>query len=156
MNPQTAGRYFLPYPSAPEQEAFPGLQAPSEQFAGELTEEPDEGPPGTVLYEVRPMVENAVGYPFTLLRYWIDPARSYVNLRYELVRPDGERWIYVKEGLQQTPNGIWYPTVVRWKNRGIERENGEGRADQVSYIYVDFDADLPDSLFMPADRPADD
>lgn len=158
VNSETAGLDFplVPPECVPERVAYPGLQAPSEQFAGELTEEPDEGPPGTVLYEVRPTVENAGGLHLKLLRYWIDPARSYVNLRYEQVGADGEPWIYVKEGLRQTPNGIWYPTVVRWKNQGMERQDGEGRADAVWYLYVDFDAELPDSLFKPADRPADD
>jgi len=158
VNSQTAGSYLPLVPSecVPERVAYPGLLAPSEQFAVELTEAPDEGPPGTVLYEVRPTVENAGGLEMKLVRYWIDPARSCVNLRYEQEGADGERSIYVKEGLQQTPNGLWYPTVVRWKNHGMEQEDGEGRADAVWYLYVDFDAELPDSLFQPADRPADD
>jgi len=157
VDAKTAGHYF-PFAShsVPEQEAYPGLLPPSEQFAVELREEPHDGPPGTVLYQVRPMVENAGGHPWKLYRYWIDPARSYVNLRYELLAPDGEPSICVKEGLQQASNGIWYPTIIRRKNRGMEREGGEGRVDEVWYFYVDFGVKLPDALFKPADRPADD
>ena len=152
----TAGRYF-PFASncVPEKQAYPGLQRPSEQYAVELIEEPTEGPPGTVLYQVEPTVKSAGGDSWKLYRYWIDPARGYVTLRYELVASDGEPSIYVKEGLRQSPNGIWYPTVVRWKNRGMEQEDGEGRADQVWHLYVDFGAELPDALFKPADRPDD-
>ena len=42
---------------------------------------------------------------------------------------------------------MWYATKVRRSFAGRAGQNKPG--DQIYHIYVDFDADLPDSLFEP-------
>ena len=51
------------------------------------------------------------------------------------------------EETARSPQGVWYATKIRRKYR---KPRWEGKpTDQVYHIYVDFDADLPDSLFEP-------
>ncbi len=49
------------------------------------------------------------------------------------------------EETARSPQGVWYATKVR---RKFPRPAGKApQADQVLYIYIDFNADLPDSWF---------
>jgi hypothetical protein len=125
-----------------------GLPLPQGQFDVELIEKPEEGPAGTMLYHVRTNGDPATS-TFTSQRYWIDPSRGYIKLRYEFTRRDGNRSVYENEKLVESPNGFWYPTIVRLKKSSEKNDDGEGRYDQVWLYYVDFNAELPDSLFKP-------
>ena len=50
--------------------------------------------------------------------------------------------------MARSPNGTWYATRIR--NKGGVRVPSEGKVyDQMIDIYVDFNAELPDSLFEP-------
>ena len=71
----------------------------------------------------------------------------------EVVTLDGEEGLIrgtVMEDVIQSPQGDWYPTVVRWLNCNV-RMNGEpidgDAGDDVIHYYYDFDAEMPDSLF---------
>ena len=64
--------------------------------------------------------------------------------------------IYEYDDFRQTPRGVWYPTVSRWKNI-IQSANKNKPAgiefdDQVMYFYLDFTAELPDELFSPGGK----
>jgi hypothetical protein len=124
------------------------LPDPQGQFDVELIEKPEEGPPGTILYHVKTNGDPETS-TFTSRRYWIDPSRGYIKLRYEFTRRDGNRSVYENEKLVESPNGIWYPTIVRFKKGGQKNDDGQERYDQVWLYYVDFNAEVPDSLFKP-------
>jgi len=85
-------------------------------------------------------------------RYWIDPQRDDIVMRMASVVRDGkgvERIISdnIVEETARSPQGIWYATKVRLKNTV---RDGKGKShDQICHIYVDFGAELPDSLFDP-------
>ena len=73
---------------------------------------------------------------------WVDPARSYVSLKYESQTGDRIERV-VNEKFGQTPSGVWYPTLTR-------QEIAAG--DDLRFrrwFFVDFDAALPDELFSP-------
>jgi hypothetical protein len=56
-------------------------------------------------------------------------------------------------GLRQSPRGVWYPTVVRWKTsawpENKDKPSGVEFHDETTYFCLDFSADLPDALFIP-------
>jgi hypothetical protein len=54
----------------------------------------------------------------------------------------------VIEETARSPQGVWYATKIRRKNAATRRDDGKS-FDQVYHIYVDFNADLPDTLFDP-------
>src|SRR5262249_6815388 len=130
-------------------------------YAGELDRAPKEGPADTVLLTARltrPSEPNA----YYRSRYWVDPSRGCVTLRYthdELGGPGGKprpdaagSVTYAMDRLEQSPNGVWYPTRVRFKD-AVRPGPGRGKpVDLVTWFYVDFKAELPDSLFEPRDR----
>jgi hypothetical protein len=51
------------------------------------------------------------------------------------------------EKLDKTPLGLWYPTVMRWKTGRLHTDGKTMIRDQVKQFYLDFKADMPDSLF---------
>jgi len=77
-------------------------------------------------------------------RFWIDPARSFVAMEWEL----GDM-PYIVEELAQSPRGHWYPTRVRRKNAVRSADRATVLGDQIFHFFLDFDAELPDSLFEP-------
>ena len=118
---------------------------------------PAEGPPGCILMSVRHtkkegrVNEKGIGVA-DVSRYWLDPQRDYIVMRWEMVMRDetGKETISSNHTVEETarsPQGIWYATKIRWKN-AVGLANGE-RCDQIYQIYVDFDAELPDALFEP-------
>lgn len=145
----------------PEKFAYPLRGFPYESQEMELDRSSKEGPPDSVLVTVR--ATRFLGeHAYHRCRYWIDPHHSYVTLRFvydDLRGPDGKTLegdegsvTYEMERLEQTPTGVWYPTVARWKNwlRAIPGER-EAR-DKITRFYLDFKTDLPDSLFEPQER----
>jgi hypothetical protein len=144
-----AGHYM------PELYAYPcGISAPYRDNSVELDPSPSVGPAGALLlkYGYRGSMANAI----SSCRYWVDPARSYVTLRYELGEPVGPKAgpgargpdTYVAEGLAQAPSGIWYATVVRRLGAGAPAAT-QKNASTVIRFFVDFKADMPESLFKP-------
>jgi len=85
--------------------------------------------------------------------YWLDPARNYAVVRWDdLYRDDSGKEDDSKgrimEEMAQSPGGNWYVTRFRRTSALRDTETGE-TYDDVTYVYVDFDVDLPDSLFEP-------
>jgi hypothetical protein len=98
---------------------------------------PTEGPPGCILLSVR---EN---------RFWLDPKRDYIVMRWDTVVREGSSLKVIgrneTEEVARSPQGVWYAKRIR---RSFPDRNGKNKpAGDVNYIYVDFDAELPDSLF---------
>lgn len=111
---------------------------------------PRSGPENTILLEVR-QVNGEAGQ-----RFWVDPARSYLVVRREylknhngVLRTDGVLEV-VRSAV--SPQGFWYPTVVRSPDSSVHMETGV-RSDSYTRFYLDFDAELPDKLF-DADKAA--
>ena len=75
-----------------------------------------------------------------LKRWWLDPNRGYVAVRKEVPSLQYD-WEY--DDFRQSPHGVWYPTVVRWKT-----EHGV----QTKHYYLDFGVKLPDELFTRTAR----
>ena len=117
---------------------------------------PKEGPAGTILLRVRrvgqepPRVKNAAGKLLPPVpdayRYWVDPARGHAIVRWAMIggaRPDTT----IIDRMARSPSGVWYATRIRRKD-AIRHSDGT-TSDQVHDIHVDFNVDLPDSLFEP-------
>lgn len=104
-----------------------------------VNEQPEDGPTGTVLLDLRHRGER--------LQYWIDVKREFMvtQHRFSGTQPDSTS-IWTVDDVALSPQGNWYPTVVRGHGASRNLENGD-RADLYTRFYLDFDADIPDSLF---------
>ena len=67
--------------------------------------------------------------------------------RDDIVTRDGQEEVFTGsliEGVTQSPQGYWYPTIVRT----LKTQLLPGKAlDTIKRYYYDFDAPMPDSLF---------
>jgi hypothetical protein len=93
--------------------------------------------------------------------YYIDPAKGYAVVRAELFNlpadtPADPQVSLIRqkirlEGFQQSPHGLWYPTVVS----DITPSQGANQplTTEIRY-HFDFNADLPDSLFAVESEPS--
>jgi hypothetical protein len=144
----------------PDLFAYPHLEIPSQQFEGRLDRAPKQGPADTVLLTAQ-ATRYLGAYSYHQSRYWIDPLRSYVTIQHEFGDLRGplandaammEKETYIMERLEQTPGGVWYPTRVRRKNCAAREPGGKLDLDLVTWFYMDFKAEVPDSLFEPRDR----
>ena len=117
---------------------------------------PTDGPPGCVRLSIRHtseagrINEKGVGMPDGY-RYWLDPQRDFIAIRWEMIVRDAtgqEKVIRVTtEETARSPQGVWYATKIR---RNFPDPIGKEKfGDEVYHLYVNFDADLPDSLFEP-------
>jgi hypothetical protein len=154
------------YYSLPEFVCRPALGIPSQWMEPVIDLNPKEGPPGTILLRVRrsarmpgssAKLPEGVWNPDSY-RYWLDPARDYAAVRWDMLgggEPGKEEITdsTVIEEMARSPQGTWYATRFRRKSSATG-PNGEKIADQVHYFYVQFDVDLPDSLFEPP-KPGD-
>ena len=150
------------YASTPEFACRPPMGIPSQELEAVVDLDPAEGPEGLILLSVQrtgrmprapdPDADKAPAQPHGH-RYWLDPARDYAVIRWDnLYRDDSGGEDYSKgriiEEMAQSPGGNWYVTRLRRKNAVRVVSTGE-TYDDVTYLYVDFDVDLPDSLFEP-------
>jgi hypothetical protein len=138
--------------------AYPTPPIPSALFTGQLDVHPREGPPDTVMLTVRmvPSQGNSPG-AYRWERYWLDPSRSYLVLRTErsLHLPEeaadtqsGPDLVLVAEKMDRSPSGLWYPTLVNEKMRGVDGQVSE----QFYRFALDFKGDFADNVFKPAPR----
>lgn len=100
-----------------------------------LEQQPALGPQGTVLLHI--LIETTVGRNDCY--YWIAPDKDSLVLRYEIhfSGKDHIEWhndTRIVDKLQQSPEGRWYPSVVRY---GRIRKHG----DDLSNELVPFDPD---------------
>jgi hypothetical protein len=70
--------------------------------------------------------------------YWLDPARGHAAVLWESA---GTR--YIIEEMARSPGGVWYATRFRHFAPGPNDE----LIEELFHVYVDFDVELPDSLF---------
>jgi hypothetical protein len=143
--------------SRPEFACRPPLGLPSAHFEPVLDLHPTDGPPGCVLLGVRHtstkgrIDEKGVGIPDGY-RYWLDPKRDYIVVRWAMVQRDatGKEVVTLDNIVEETarsPQGVWYATKIRHKDCNPSR--AAKPIDWIRHIYVDFDVALPDSLFEP-------
>ena len=127
----------------PDFAARPPLGVPNQHMEAVADMDPADGPAGTVLLRVRrsgrvDSAPNADKRPQPdEFRFWIDPAREHLVMRYDMVGHSS----YIVESVAQSPTGHWYPTRVRRSSAGKDRK------DQIVEFYMDFEVNLPDSLF---------
>ena len=122
----------------------------------------ENGPAGSVRVELQlahqdgPLDRRA----FHREEFWLQPRYGYAVVKHvtsdcPAVDEDPLRKekgiIHEYDGFRQTPRGVWYPTVSRWKNASeSENKNKPGGIefhDQLTWFYLDFAAELPDELF---------
>jgi len=132
-----------------------GLGAPDMEPVLEM--HPPDGPPGCVRLSVRHtsqrgrINEKGIGIPDGY-RYWLDPDRDFIVVRTELVVRDaaGQEKVINRETAEETarsPQGVWYASKIR---QSIPDPVGNAKVvGHVKEFYVDFDVNLPDSLFEP-------
>jgi len=150
------------YASIPEFACRPPMGIPSQALETVLDPDSPDGPEGLILLTVHesgrmpsapdPDADKHPPQPYGW-RYRLDPARDYAVVRWDdLYRDDSGREDDSKgriiEEMAQSPGGTWYATQVRRKNALRDTSGGEPY-DDVTYLYVDFDVDLPDSMFEP-------
>ena len=152
------GETFPPeYSMRPEFACRPPMGLGSPDMEPVIDMHPAEGPPGCILLRVRHtstkdrINEKGCGMP-DALRYWLDPQRDYIAMRWDMLTRDekGQEAIFESDTLEETarsPQGVWYATRIR-RTFPSRAKNGDF-ADQVYQLYVDFNADLPDALFEP-------
>ena len=101
-----------------------------------VDENPESGPPGTILYELVQPNDKSV------TRSWIDPNQGYLVVQSE--SGPQELWDYktIVEKAAKSPSGIWYPVRLR----SYSRRQGEIYEDETN-CYVDFESEIPDRLF---------
>jgi hypothetical protein len=117
---------------------------------------PAEGPPGTILLEVRDSgamptcsggsCDRTLPQQPNVWRYWLDPSRGFAAVRWDmvLVGTSGEEKLIhstIIEKMAQSPSGTWY--AKRMRNKAVPPVEH----DAVFDFYLDFDIDLPDSFF---------
>jgi hypothetical protein len=147
----------------PEFACRPPLGMPSKAMEPILELDPKEGPAGTILLRVRrvgrkprrlanPAGELPPPAP-DAYHYWIDPARGYVIVRHDMIGDFGdsgkeEVHSTIIEEMAKSPQGTWYATRIR---RRVTDGDSNKRTDDeiIDDLYVDFNVNLPDSLFEP-------
>ncbi len=104
-----------------------GIGNPNRQVS--LDTEAAEGPAGCILLKVNEE------------KYWLDPRKDYIVMQWGV----GDTSYQIEE-TARSPQGVWYGTRVRRKDAIREKVSGK-TYDQIVHIYVDFEAELSDSLF---------
>jgi hypothetical protein len=152
------GETFPPeYSMRPEFACRPPMGLGNPDMEPVIDMHPAEGPPGCILVHIRHtstkgrINEKGCGMP-DALRYWLDPQRDYIAMRWDMLTRDekGQEAIFESDTLEETarsPQGVWYATRIRRSFPSRARNGNFG--DQVYQLYVDFNADLPDALFEP-------
>jgi hypothetical protein len=86
-------------------------------------------------------------------KVWVDPTHGFVAVRkrndFEDAPLEVAR-VYEMSDLRQTPRGIWYPTTRRSKS--LPKPGLRPMVDVVDHYVIDFNADLPETLFTPTVR----
>jgi hypothetical protein len=160
-NPLGWGRADWPSPkwnARPERSPWPAGSSPlfvaypaslvnyaALRWAPTLDLEPADGPRNTVKVTLLTGTPEAPGEE----RYWIDPQRSHMVVQHEL-----GTFVEVVDEADQSPSGLWYPTLMR--HTSVVHENGQKKTiETVTRHYLDFDVKFTDDLFKPVERPGE-
>jgi hypothetical protein len=142
----------------------PQQLASSRLYTARLDPKGENGPAGSVRVEL--LLANQGGptdrRAYHKEEFWLEPKYGYAVVKHvfsdcpavdEDPLQKEKRLIYEYDDFRQTPRGMWYPTLSRWKNASqSENKNEPGGVefhDQITYFYLDFTAKLPDGLFSP-------
>jgi len=126
------------------QKVYPDLAVP-QGWTFEFDPQPADAE-GCVL--IRISAELAGGGQRGYEWYFIDPAKGHAVVRTEMFnlpvgeKPDNlpaDRQTIRMEDFRQSPTGFWYPTAIHESRQGVDTT--------IQYRF-DFDAELPDSLFV--------
>lgn len=137
--------------SRPEFLAYPFLLgAESSGYQTDIAPHPNDGPDGTVRIESRDSSPTDRPGGVFGVRYWADPARGYVveqaiwlQVGIRASSPKGK--VALNE-MALTPNGFWYPTIVRRFQNTHNLSDGT-TSDTYVRFYLDFECEIPDELF---------
>ncbi|MEM7453148.1 MAG: hypothetical protein AAF456_02225 [Planctomycetota bacterium] len=120
----------------PDFKARPPMGGSGRQFQGQVVEDSEAGPRGTTMFELTPQGAG----PENSSRFWVDPDQGYLVVRSEL----GSNFSTIVEEARQSPAGVWYPARTL---RLSTTPDGNVRKE-VTEFYVDFEAEIPDDLFL--------
>lgn len=126
----------------PEIIGYPVPPIGTQIYTVEVKPNQEKGLEGTTLLHARLSKEYARSSA-RLQRYWIDPTRTYLVMRYDIDEWDDPKQPMIRrqvEKLNRSPSGIWYPEVIN------------GNLPVTMQYYLDFKAELPDKLFTPTER----
>jgi hypothetical protein len=139
--------------------------ASSSRRTARLDPKGENGPAGSVRVEVL-WTNQGAPYDRNLYHrqeYWLQPKYGYAVVKHvasDCPAANDDRnqrtgkLVHEYDGYRQTPHGIWYPTVSRfksgWWSASKSKPGGVEIHDQVTYFYLDFAAEMPDELFNTA------
>lgn len=156
---ESPSRTAWPAGSAPLFVAYPQSIVDTAAYQSEpvLDHAPSDGPTGTIKL-ILPMRSGVPAVPRAENRYWIDPHRSHMVVRHELVTFNARKTppaevidlLEVVEDAAQSPSGIWYPT--RMRHSSFADNDGESKIETITRHYLDFDVKFSDDLFKPIPR----
>ena len=154
-NDRPGETYPGPWSRMPEFACRPPLGIPHETLEAVLEPNPKEGPTGTILLRVRnigrtpqppsPDLPKVPPRP-DAWRNWLDPARDYAVVRHDII--DEKVHSTIIDKMARSPQGTWYATQIRLKDAITTVSDGK-TYDEIIDLYVDFNVNLPDSLFEP-------
>jgi hypothetical protein len=87
-------------------------------------------------------------------KVWLDPTHGFAAVRKQndfVDAPFEVARVYESSDFRQTTRGFWYPTTVRSKS--LPKPGTRKIADVVNHFLIDFNTELPESLFTPSARP---
>jgi hypothetical protein len=126
-----------------------------------INQEPNDGPPNTILLELRDpawKLDDSGEWRSSspqIIRFWIDPERDHLVMRCDELISQGpkEKLIggFAIEGLTQDPPKRWFPTVVRQRVQIKPPDNEKDIDDVILRFYYDFDTPISDSLWSKID-----
>jgi hypothetical protein len=86
-------------------------------------------------------------------KVWLDPTHGFVAVRYKsdfVDAPFEVARVSEFSDFRQTPRGVWYPSTLRVKS--FPKPGARQLPDEVEHYLVDFNTELPESLFSPSAR----
>lgn len=123
----------------------------------ELTTNTEDGAVQTVIVTVRSKSGEKVTPEWTSeVIYHLDPSRDYIVIRNSHLsyrEENGERVILGEstsryDDFEKSPRGYWYPTTIR--DKSVYQEGNKMKTtESLARLYLDFNIDIPDSLFQP-------
>jgi hypothetical protein len=76
-------------------------------------------------------------------RWWVDPAKDYIAIRWEM----GQEFTFETLEAAQSPSGVWYASKILQTSKLVDNNGKTTEYREAIDIYVDFDGELPDTLF---------
>ncbi len=141
----------------PETSCYPyGFFPDPKRFGGdEYKVTAVEGVPNTILVTRPTSLNGSDSGGSGLLRYWVDSNKGFAMVEHDVLTTDasgkspGEHDSkYMMEDWRQTPSGVWYPARI---GNGWALE-GPTRPWAWYHLFLDFNTEMPDSLFRPEKR----